>query len=98
VNISEAQAQLPALVKRDSFTICRHGKPVGVFLSADRIAALLETLELLDDAEFRKSLARLEAGGTPCLTLAEAEAYWDHAQAPRRHRGTGRRLHRRAGA
>ena len=40
--MSQAQAQLPKLLKKDSFAISRHGKVIGVYLSRDRIEALIE--------------------------------------------------------
>ncbi|HEV2331267.1 MAG TPA: hypothetical protein VGY56_20995 [Verrucomicrobiae bacterium] len=45
VNVTQAQQQLPRLIKRDSFAIARHGKIVGFYLSRDRIEALIETME-----------------------------------------------------
>ena len=49
VTVSEAQANLPKLIRQDSFAIARHGKVVGVFLSKDRMEALVESMELLID-------------------------------------------------
>jgi PHD/YefM family antitoxin component YafN of YafNO toxin-antitoxin module len=60
--VSEAQANLPKLVKQDSFTISRHGKVVGVYLSKERIEALIETVELLGDDDFLKALKDYKAG------------------------------------
>jgi len=62
VNVTEAQARLNQLIDRDSFAISRHGKIVGVFLSRDRIEALIETMELLDKPEFRKALREYKSG------------------------------------
>jgi|GEM_PF-4623960 antitoxin YefM len=93
VNIGEAQARLPSLVRQDAFTICRRGKPVGVFLSAERLAALAETLELLAEPNFHAALRRLERGETPTLTLAEAETTWTRGT-PRPDRKARRRVHR----
>lgn len=52
VNVTEARAKLNKLIDRDSFAISRHGKIVGVFLSRDRIEALVESMELLGKPEF----------------------------------------------
>lgn len=93
VNIGEAQARLPALVRRDSFTVCRRGKPVGVFLSAERLGALAESLELLADQGFQSAWQRMERTAPPVLTLAQAEAVWNRAT-PGRHRKASRRVHR----
>jgi PHD/YefM family antitoxin component YafN of YafNO toxin-antitoxin module len=60
--VSEAQANLPKLVKQDSFSISRHGKVVGVYLSKERIEALIETVELLGDEDFLKSLRDYKSG------------------------------------
>ena len=62
VTVSQAQAQLPKLLKKDSFTISRHGKVIGVYLSRDRIEALIETLELLGDPSFMKALKEYKSG------------------------------------
>lgn len=62
VNVTEAQANLPRLLKRDSFAISRHGKIVGVYLSKDRIEAMIETMELLGDKQFVKALEDYESG------------------------------------
>ncbi|HZF01721.1 MAG TPA: prevent-host-death protein [Methylomirabilota bacterium] len=62
VNVTEAQANLPRLLKRDSFAISRHGKVVGVYLSKDRIEAMIETMELLGDKKFLKALEDYESG------------------------------------
>ena len=62
MTVSEAQANLPRLVKRDSFAISRHGRVVGVYLSRERIEALVETVELLSDSEFTRALHEYESG------------------------------------
>jgi PHD/YefM family antitoxin component YafN of YafNO toxin-antitoxin module len=62
VNVTEAQANLPRLLKRDSFAISRHGKIVGVYLSKDRIEAMIETMELLGDKQFVRALEEFESG------------------------------------
>jgi PHD/YefM family antitoxin component YafN of YafNO toxin-antitoxin module len=62
VNVTEAQANLPRLLKRDSFAISRHGKVVGVYLSKDRIEAMIETMELLGDESFMAALREYKSG------------------------------------
>ena len=62
VTVSQAQAQLPKLLRKDSFAISRHGKVIGVYLSRDRIEALIETMELLGDPSFIKALKEYRAG------------------------------------
>jgi PHD/YefM family antitoxin component YafN of YafNO toxin-antitoxin module len=62
VNVTEAQANLPRLIRQDSFAISRHGKVVGVYLSKDRIEAMIETMELLGDDKFMAALREYESG------------------------------------
>lgn len=62
VNVTQAQQQLPRLIKRDSFAISRHGKIVGFYLSRDRIEALIETMELMENPEFLKALKEYKSG------------------------------------
>ena len=74
VTVSEAQANLPKLIRQDSFAIARHGKVVGVFLSKDRIEALVESMELLANPEFSKALKEHKAGKIKLYDLAELDA------------------------
>jgi PHD/YefM family antitoxin component YafN of YafNO toxin-antitoxin module len=62
VNVTEAQARLNQLIDTDSFAISRHGKVVGIYLSKDRIEALVETMELLSNPGFAKALKDYESG------------------------------------
>jgi PHD/YefM family antitoxin component YafN of YafNO toxin-antitoxin module len=62
VNVTEAQARLNQLIDTDSFAISRHGKVVGIYLSKDRIEALVETMELLSNPGFVKALKDHESG------------------------------------
>jgi PHD/YefM family antitoxin component YafN of YafNO toxin-antitoxin module len=64
VNVTEAQARLSKLIDKDMFAISRHGKIVGVYLSRDRIEALVESMELLSNPEFAKALKEYESGRT----------------------------------
>jgi len=74
VTVSEAQANLPKLIRQDSFAIARHGKVVGVFLSKDRMEALVESMELLADPEFSKALQEYKSGKTRLYDAAELDA------------------------
>jgi antitoxin YefM len=74
VTVSEAQASLPKLIRQDSFAIARHGKVVGVFLSKDRMEALVESMELLADPEFSKALKEHKSGKTKLYDVAELDA------------------------
>ena len=62
VNVTEAQAKLNKLVNQDSFAISRHGKIAGIYLSKDRIEALIETTELMSNPEFAKALKDYQSG------------------------------------
>jgi len=73
VTVSEAQAQLPKLLKRDSFAISRHGKVVGVYLSRDRIEALIETMELLGDSSFMRTLKEFKSGKTKFVDMDDVK-------------------------
>jgi antitoxin YefM len=74
VTVGEAQANLPKLIRQDCFTIARHGKVVGVFLSKDRMEALVESMELLADPEFNKALKEHKSGKTKLYDVAELDA------------------------
>jgi PHD/YefM family antitoxin component YafN of YafNO toxin-antitoxin module len=74
VNVTQAQQQLPRLIKRDSFAISRHGKIVGFYLSKDRIEALIETMELIGNPEFLKALKEYKSGKTKFHSVEELDA------------------------
>jgi PHD/YefM family antitoxin component YafN of YafNO toxin-antitoxin module len=73
VTVSKAQANLPKLLKRDTFAISRHGKIVGFYLSRDRIEALVETMELLSDHEFTRALQEYDSGHMKFRDVREVE-------------------------
>ena len=74
VTVSEAQANLPKLIRQDCFAIAQHGKVVGVFLSKDGMEALVESMELLADREFNKALKEHKTGKTRLYDVAELDA------------------------
>ena len=74
VDVAEAQAKLPKLVKKDSFAISRYGKVLGVYLSRERIEALVESMELLSNPEFGSALRELQSGKMKFYDLAELDA------------------------
>lgn len=74
MTVSEAQANLPKLIRQDCFAIARRGKVVGVFLSRDRMEALVESMELLADPEFNKALKEYKSGKTKLYDVAELDA------------------------
>lgn len=43
------------------WTITRHGRPVAVLVGADEYESLIETLNILSDADTMESLAEAEA-------------------------------------
>jgi PHD/YefM family antitoxin component YafN of YafNO toxin-antitoxin module len=73
VNVTQAQQQLPRLIKRDSFAISRHGKIVGFYISRDRIEALIETMELIGNPEFTKALEEAKSGTTKFYDAEELD-------------------------
>ena len=73
VNVTEAQAKLNKLIDQDTFAISRHGKVVGVYLSRDRIEALVETMELLSDPDFVNALKGYKSGKMKFYDLAELD-------------------------
>jgi len=75
VNVTEAQAKLNKLIDQDSFAISRHGKVVGVYLSRDRIEALIETMELLGDPEFTRALKEYKTGKMKVYDAAELDKH-----------------------
>ena len=71
LDVAQAQTRLPRLLERDSFAISKRGKLMGVYLSRDRIEALVESMELLSHPLFHQALRKLESGKMKCY---EAEA------------------------
>lgn len=61
--LSEAKTHLARLLSRveevgEPFVITRSGRPAGVLMSVNEYEGLLETLEILADAELVKSVRR----------------------------------------
>ncbi len=73
VNVTEAQAKLNKLIKQDCFAVSRLGKIVGVYLSRDRIEALIEKMELLSNSEFGRALKDYESGRMKFYDAAELD-------------------------
>ncbi|HTV41215.1 MAG TPA: hypothetical protein VMF08_11610 [Candidatus Sulfotelmatobacter sp.] len=73
VNVTQAQQQLPRLIKRDSFAISRHGKIVGFYLSRERIEAMIETMELVGNPEFSRALEEAKSGKTKFYDVEELD-------------------------
>ncbi len=64
--IKEAQKNLSAVVRhaeRGSLaTITRHHKPVAYIISAERLSAIAETMEILADPKAMKAIRDAESG------------------------------------
>ena len=61
ISLTELRPRLSELLDRadehfDRFVITRHGRATAVLLSADEFAGLLETLEILGDADLVRRL------------------------------------------
>jgi antitoxin YefM len=66
VTISELQAQTPRIVKeterRGMTAVTRHGRIAAFLISKDRVEAMIETMEILSDAEAMKAIRQFESG------------------------------------
>jgi hypothetical protein len=71
--ISQAQAELPRLVKEDSFAISVHGEIKGFYLSKQRLEAMIETIELLENPKFTAALKTHRSGKAKTYTVAELD-------------------------
>ncbi|HYY28585.1 MAG TPA: type II toxin-antitoxin system Phd/YefM family antitoxin [Chthoniobacterales bacterium] len=64
-SVAEAQAQLPALLKKannDLIVITRRDKTVAYLVSVQRMEAIVETLELMADPQAMRALRRARSG------------------------------------
>jgi hypothetical protein len=71
--ISQAQARLPSLVKEDSFAISVHGEIKGFYLSKQRLEAMLESLELMENPDFTVALKAHQSGRAKTYTVAQLD-------------------------
>lgn len=66
VTTTEAQANLPRLLRQLSsaraVTITNHGRIAGFLVSKERMEAIIETMDILANAEAMKAIADFEAG------------------------------------
>ena len=73
-SVTQAQSQLPGLVKRaeqgESVRIRRRDKTVAVLVSRERMEAIVETMELLANPKAMKAIANHRAGLTKFLPLS----------------------------
>jgi PHD/YefM family antitoxin component YafN of YafNO toxin-antitoxin module len=64
-SVSEAQAQLPALLKKaqnDLIAIAKRDKTVAYLVSAERMEAIAETLEIMADPHAMQAIGRARRG------------------------------------
>jgi prevent-host-death family protein len=65
-SISEAQSQLPRLIREaeqsGAITINRHGDTVAYLVSRDRMEAIVETLEILSNPRAMRAIADHRSG------------------------------------
>ena len=71
--VSQAQAKLPSLIKEDSFAISVHGEVKGFYLSKERLEAMIETVELLENPAFTSALKAHKAGKGKTYEVAELD-------------------------
>jgi prevent-host-death family protein len=68
VTVAQLQAQAPRCVRRaereGALNIARHGRPVAVLLSRERMEAIIETLEIMGNRKAMKSIRDYKAGRT----------------------------------
>ncbi len=63
LSVSEAQAQLPKLLRgKDTITICRRDDPVFYLVPKERWEAIAETLDLLSNPKAMRVLRGAKAG------------------------------------
>lgn len=69
-SVSDAQARLPELLRKlETFAIAKHGKTVGFYVSRERMAAILETIEIMGHPSAMKAIREFEAGKTEFVEL-----------------------------
>ena len=78
LDIAEAQADLPRLVRsKKTVMICRGGKTVAFLLPRERMESIFETLEILSNAEAMKAIRRAKSGKGKYITLEQLEKELD---------------------
>ena len=72
-SVTEAQAALPALLKKahgELIVITRHDKAVAYVVSAERMASIAETLEIMADPKAMDAIRRARRGKGEYLPLS----------------------------
>ena len=66
VTVSELQAQAPRIIKETErhgmVAVTRHGRVAAFLISKDRVAAMIETMEILADPDAMKAIRDFESG------------------------------------
>jgi PHD/YefM family antitoxin component YafN of YafNO toxin-antitoxin module len=72
-SVTEAQASLPAILKKahgELIVVTRREKAVAYIVSAERMAGIAETLEIMADPEAMKAIRRARGGKGKYFPLA----------------------------
>ena len=78
MDISEAQAELPRLVRsKKAVTISRGGQPVAYLISRERMESILETLEIQSNPQATKAVRRAQSGKGKYIPLKQLEQELD---------------------
>lgn len=71
LTVTQAQAQLPALCRKERTTaITRNGQVTAFLVPSERMAALLEQMEILANPEAMKAIQSAREGKTKDLPLS----------------------------
>lgn len=74
VSVTEAQKQLPRILRSDNVVaVTRHDTVAGFFVPRERFEALLETIETLANPEAMKAVRKFQAGKMRFKSLAETK-------------------------
>lgn len=77
-SVTEAQSALPALLRKaheELIVITRHEKAVAYLVSAERMAAIAETLEILANPKAMKAIRRARRGEGKYYPLSALGAF-----------------------
>ena len=78
LNITDAQAQLPRLLRsKKTVTICRRGETVAFLVSRERMESIFETLEILSNPGAMKAIRRARSGKGKYIPLEQLEKELD---------------------
>ena len=78
VSVTEAQKQLPRILKSDSVVaVTRHDTVAGFFVPRERFEALLETIETLPNPQAMRAIKKFQAGKMKFKSLAESQREFD---------------------